>query len=181
MEGKDEMIADINGITNMKKLFAFRNSRLLLFLLKQVSSGVEQFFQSLGMVLLPKRTLDNYHKENATLVAEQIAQSLVDSFTYRKFDKYSALDLARYHDSILNTTNKVCLPCWDLFDGRQANNKVSGFPMVPGLSRVRSKSCHDSVGACLMTCQTQIVQTQDQTFSQFAYTHRSRSKVLPSF
>ena len=59
-----------------KKTAAFRNVRVLRYLLLQLPSAATQFFSLLGRGLGVKRRLDTYQKQSALLVGEAIAKSL---------------------------------------------------------------------------------------------------------
>ena len=77
---------------------AFKNSRVLRFLLGQIPAATTPFFRSLGKSLLGKRrshTPDPYLRQNASMVANAISSAYMQMFTYEpphdaeKMQRYS--------------------------------------------------------------------------------------------
>lgn len=60
----------------------FKNTQTLRLLLSKVTTDIAPFFQSLGKLLLFRRSLEPYQKQCATIVADQLAQSAIDQLQF---------------------------------------------------------------------------------------------------
>jgi len=60
----------------------FRNTRTLRYLLSQVPPAISPFFQSLGKLLLFRRSIDAYQKTKAFMVAHQLANSAMNQLRF---------------------------------------------------------------------------------------------------
>lgn len=66
---------------------AYRNTETLRFLFVQLPTGITEFFQALGKLILPKSRgtfLDAYQRQNAATVADEIAQAAVAQLEAQK-------------------------------------------------------------------------------------------------
>ena len=57
---------------------AFKNVQVLRYLLSSLPSSITGFFHNLGLGLIGKRRIDSYQKQNATLVAEAVADAVIE-------------------------------------------------------------------------------------------------------
>jgi E3 ubiquitin-protein ligase HUWE1 len=73
----------------------FKNTQILRYLLSKIPTGIAPFFQSLGKLLLFRRSLDTYQKQCATIVADQLAQAAIDQLRFEA-PKASASSQERY-------------------------------------------------------------------------------------
>lgn len=60
----------------------FKNSQTLRVLLSKIPTEIAPFFQSLGKLLLFRRSLEAYQRQCATVVADQLAQAIIDQLTF---------------------------------------------------------------------------------------------------
>lgn len=60
----------------------FKNTQTLLYLLRKVPHSIAPFFQALGKLVLFRRSLDAYQKQCATIVADQLAQAVIDQLQF---------------------------------------------------------------------------------------------------
>jgi E3 ubiquitin-protein ligase HUWE1 len=60
----------------------FKNTQTLRYLLSKIPTGIAPFFQSLGKLLLFRRSLESYQKQCATIVADQLAQAAIDQLQF---------------------------------------------------------------------------------------------------
>ena len=74
------------------------NKKIIRYILAQATNSIASFFQGIGRTLLLKRTVDTYQKQNATLVAHQLAKSFIDTLVLAKnvgdrgtYNKYASL------------------------------------------------------------------------------------------
>lgn len=56
---------------------AFKNVQTLRYLLSSLPSSIAGFFHNLGLGLIGKRRMDHYQKQNAAMVADHIAKSVI--------------------------------------------------------------------------------------------------------
>jgi E3 ubiquitin-protein ligase HUWE1 len=61
----------------------FKNTQTLRNLLSKIPTEIAPFFQSLGKLLLFRRSLEAYQRQCATVVADQLAQAVIDQLQYR--------------------------------------------------------------------------------------------------
>ncbi|PYH45250.1 E3 ubiquitin-protein ligase TOM1 [Aspergillus saccharolyticus JOP 1030-1] len=62
---------------------AFKNARALRYLLSSLPSSITGFFHNLGLGLSGKKRYEPYQKQNATLVAEEIAQAVLGQLQFQ--------------------------------------------------------------------------------------------------
>ncbi|KAF1989029.1 hypothetical protein K402DRAFT_12894 [Aulographum hederae CBS 113979] len=60
----------------------FKNTRTLRYLLSQIPTSVTPLFHSIGKMLLTRRNIDGYQRQNAVKVAEQLAVSALAQIRY---------------------------------------------------------------------------------------------------
>ncbi|KAI4646314.1 uncharacterized protein J4E78_009236 [Alternaria triticimaculans] len=60
----------------------FKNTQTLRNLLSRIPMEVAPFFQSLGKLLLFRRSLEAYQRQCATVVSDQLAQAVIDQLEY---------------------------------------------------------------------------------------------------
>lgn len=60
----------------------FKNTQTLRNLLSRIPTEVAPFFQSLGKLLLFRRSLEAYQRQCATVVSDQLAQAVIDQLEY---------------------------------------------------------------------------------------------------
>ncbi|PSN61279.1 hypothetical protein BS50DRAFT_681072 [Corynespora cassiicola Philippines] len=60
----------------------FKNTRTLRYLLSKIPTGIAPFFQSLGKLLLFRRSLESYQKQCAIIVSDQLAQAVIDQLQF---------------------------------------------------------------------------------------------------
>ncbi|EUC50397.1 hypothetical protein COCMIDRAFT_81806 [Bipolaris oryzae ATCC 44560] len=60
----------------------FKNTQTLRNLLSKIPTEIAPFFQSLGKLLLFRRSLEAYQRQCATVVADQLAQAVIDQLEY---------------------------------------------------------------------------------------------------
>lgn len=73
----------------------YKNTKILRYLLSQVPTAITPFLQALGRCLLFRRTQDQYQKQNAYVVADQLAKLAMDQLSY-EIPKQSANAKDRY-------------------------------------------------------------------------------------
>ncbi|KAF1938115.1 hypothetical protein EJ02DRAFT_32594 [Clathrospora elynae] len=61
----------------------FKNTQTLRTLLSKIPTEIAPFFQSLGKLLLYRRSLEAYQRQCATVVADQLAQAVIDQLEYQ--------------------------------------------------------------------------------------------------
>ncbi|KAF2689717.1 hypothetical protein K458DRAFT_427828 [Lentithecium fluviatile CBS 122367] len=71
-----------NAATPSQNSARFKNTQVLRYLLSKIPTGIAPFFQSLGKLLLFRRSLDSYQKQCATIVADQLAQAAIDQLRF---------------------------------------------------------------------------------------------------
>ncbi|PYH96257.1 ubiquitin-protein ligase [Aspergillus ellipticus CBS 707.79] len=62
---------------------AFKNVQALRYLLSSLPSSITGFFHNLGLGLIGKRRIDLYQKQNATMVAEAVAQAVIEQLQFQ--------------------------------------------------------------------------------------------------
>ncbi|KAJ4297668.1 E3 ubiquitin-protein ligase tom1 [Kalmusia sp. IMI 367209] len=60
----------------------FKNTQILRYLLSKIPPGIAPFFQSLGKLLLFRRSLETYQKQGAIIVGDQLAQAAIDQLRF---------------------------------------------------------------------------------------------------
>lgn len=60
------------------------NKKIIRYILSQATNSIASFFQGIGRTLLLKRTVDIHQKQNATLVAHQLAKNFIDTLYLAK-------------------------------------------------------------------------------------------------
>lgn len=60
----------------------FKNTQTLRNLLSKIPTEIAPFFQSLGKLLLFRRSLETYQRQCATVVADQLAQAVIDQLDF---------------------------------------------------------------------------------------------------
>jgi E3 ubiquitin-protein ligase HUWE1 len=60
----------------------FKNTQTLRTLLSKIPTEIAPLFQSLGKLLIFRRSLDAYQRQCATVVADQLAQAIIDQLKY---------------------------------------------------------------------------------------------------
>jgi E3 ubiquitin-protein ligase HUWE1 len=60
----------------------FKNTQILRYLLSKLPPGIAPFFQSLGKLLLVRRTPEAHQKQGATIVGDQLAQAAIDQLRF---------------------------------------------------------------------------------------------------
>ncbi|EKG21644.1 HECT domain-containing protein [Macrophomina phaseolina MS6] len=73
----------------------YKNTKILRYLLSQVPTSITPFLQALGRCLLFRRTQDQFQKQNAYVVADQLAKLAMDQLSY-EIPKQSANAKDRY-------------------------------------------------------------------------------------
>lgn len=61
---------------------AFKNVQTLRYLLSSLPSSIASFFHNLGLGLIGKRRMDHYQRQNATMVADHIAKTVIDQLQF---------------------------------------------------------------------------------------------------
>ncbi|KAF1917118.1 hypothetical protein BDU57DRAFT_548679 [Ampelomyces quisqualis] len=73
----------------------FKNTQTLRNLLSKIPTEIAPFCQSLGKLLLFRRTLEPYQRQCATIVSDQLAHAVIDQLQYRG-PQESGIDEDRY-------------------------------------------------------------------------------------
>lgn len=73
----------------------FKNTQTLRALLSRIPTEIAPFFQSLGKLLLFRRSLEVYQRQCATIVADQLAQAVIDQLQFAG-PKESEIEEDRY-------------------------------------------------------------------------------------
>ncbi|KAF1962906.1 hypothetical protein CC80DRAFT_99904 [Byssothecium circinans] len=60
----------------------FKNTQILRYLLSKIPTGIAPFCQSLGKLILLRRSLDTYQKQCAVIVGDQLAQAAIDQLNF---------------------------------------------------------------------------------------------------
>ena len=60
----------------------FKNTQTLRSLLSRIPLEIAPFFQSLGRLLLSRRSLETYQRQCATIVSDQLAQAVIDQLQF---------------------------------------------------------------------------------------------------
>jgi E3 ubiquitin-protein ligase HUWE1 len=112
-EGKTD--SDPKGLSESEigeskaKIFAFKNTRAIRYLVNQTPTGIESFFQNLGQVLIPKRTSDVNTKQHAGLVADHLAKSTLSELDARKLGPVAEDAELKYVGHVLHCTTRMLL------------------------------------------------------------------------
>lgn len=60
----------------------FKNTQILRHLLSKIPPGIGPFFQSLGKLLLFRRSPESYQRQGAIIVGDQLAQAVIDQLQF---------------------------------------------------------------------------------------------------
>ena len=84
LPGAGELTMPTLGSDGDKSVAQFKNVQTVRYLLSQTPTAVTLFFQGLGKMLLSKRNIDSYQKQNAYMVADQLAKVTLDELQFSK-------------------------------------------------------------------------------------------------
>jgi E3 ubiquitin-protein ligase HUWE1 len=88
----------------------FKNTQTLRNLLSKIPTEIAPFCQSLGKLLLFRRSLETYQRQSATIVADQLAQAVIDQLQYRgPQESGSAEDRYAYWIVILTSLSQLMI------------------------------------------------------------------------
>ncbi|KAF1851993.1 uncharacterized protein K460DRAFT_401991 [Cucurbitaria berberidis CBS 394.84] len=88
----------------------FKNTQTLRNLLSKIPTEIAPFFQSLGKLLLYRRSLEAYQRQCATVVADQLAQAVVDQLQFKgPKESESAEDRYAYWIVILTSLSHLMI------------------------------------------------------------------------
>jgi E3 ubiquitin-protein ligase HUWE1 len=88
----------------------FKNTQTLRNLLSKIPTEIAPFCQSLGKLLLYRRSLEAYQRQCATVVADQLAQAAIDQLQYRgPQESGSAEDRYAYWVVILTSLSQLMI------------------------------------------------------------------------
>ena len=82
----------------------FKNTQTLRSLLSRIPLEIAPFFQSLGRLLLSRRSLETYQKQCATIVSDQLAQAVIDQLQFEAPKESGSLE-DRYAYLIVTLTS----------------------------------------------------------------------------
>ncbi|KAH6618976.1 hypothetical protein C7974DRAFT_40133 [Boeremia exigua] len=82
----------------------FKNTQTLRSLLSRIPLEIAPFFQSLGRLLLSRRSLETYQKQCATIVSDQLAQAVIDQLQFEAPKNSGSLE-DRYAYLIITLTS----------------------------------------------------------------------------
>ncbi|KAJ4983787.1 ubiquitin-protein ligase [Stagonosporopsis vannaccii] len=82
----------------------FKNTQTLRSLLSRIPLEIAPFFQSLGRLLLSRRSLETYQKQCATIVSDQLAQAVIDQLQFQAPKESGSLE-DRYAYLIVTLTS----------------------------------------------------------------------------
>lgn len=91
------------------ELFAFKNTRVIRYLVSQTPTGIESFFQNLGQVLISKRMSDLNTKQHAGLIADNLAKSALAELAVRKLGKVDEISELKYVGHVLHCITRLLL------------------------------------------------------------------------
>lgn len=88
----------------------YKNTKILRYLLSQVPTAITPFLQALGKCLLFRRTQDHWQKQNALVVADQLAKLAMDQLGYQlPKQSSSAKDRYAYWIVILTSVSQILM------------------------------------------------------------------------
>jgi E3 ubiquitin-protein ligase HUWE1 len=88
----------------------FKNTQTLRNLLSKIPTEIAPFCQSLGKLLLFRRSLEAYQRQSATIVADQLAQAVIDQLQYGgPQESSSAEDRYAYWIVILTSLSQLMI------------------------------------------------------------------------
>lgn len=88
----------------------FKNTQTLRNLLSKIPTEIAPFCQSLGKLLLYRRSPEAYQRQCATVVADQLAQAVIDQLQYRgPLESNSAEDRYAYWVVILTSLSQLMI------------------------------------------------------------------------
>ena len=94
------------GATDVKP----KNAKYIRFLLIGVATAITPFFQGLGRALVPKRKLDSYPRQNSYIVANAMAEVLVDQLDFvNKRAGIGTMERYSYWTTILNLVSQLMI------------------------------------------------------------------------
>ncbi|KAF2036199.1 hypothetical protein EK21DRAFT_83903 [Setomelanomma holmii] len=74
--------AAVEAVVPNQSSAQFKNTQTLRTILSKIPTEIAPFFQSLGKLLLFRRSLEAYQRQCATVVADQLAQATIDQLQY---------------------------------------------------------------------------------------------------
>ncbi|KAI9839475.1 MAG: hypothetical protein M1819_002100 [Sarea resinae] len=93
-----------------QKTAQYKNVQILRYLLSQIQSSITPFFQGLGKVLVAKRGLDPYPKQNAVMVADALAEAALEQLRFPALEKALAVqDRYAYWIAILSSISQLMI------------------------------------------------------------------------
>ncbi|KAF2762305.1 hypothetical protein EJ05DRAFT_204624 [Pseudovirgaria hyperparasitica] len=106
----NEQESAVSSVVKESATARFKNTRTLRFLLCRVPTAITPFLQSLGKLLLFRRSSKDYHKQCAYVVADQIAKATIDQLLFAPpKNSISAKDRYPYWITILTSISRVML------------------------------------------------------------------------
>lgn len=88
----------------------FKNTQTLRTLLSKIPTEIAPFFQSLGKLLLFRRSLEVYQRQCATVVSDQLAQAVIDQLQFDgPHDSESTEDRYAYWIVILTSLSQLMI------------------------------------------------------------------------
>lgn len=88
----------------------FKNTQILRYLLSKIPPGIGPFFQSLGKLLLFRRSLEYYQRQGAIIVGDQLAQAAIDQLQFEAPKTFaSAEDRYAYWIVILTSLSQLII------------------------------------------------------------------------
>ncbi|KAF2866207.1 hypothetical protein BDV95DRAFT_215567 [Massariosphaeria phaeospora] len=88
----------------------FKNTQTLRYLLSKIPTATAPFFQSLGKLLLFRRSLETYQRQCANIVADQLAQAAIDQLQMQgPKESDSAEDKYAYWIVILTSLSQLVI------------------------------------------------------------------------
>ena len=95
-------------LDSQEETFAVKNVKAIRYVLGQAPRGIESFFQSLAHALVPKRATD-WSRQNAALVAENLANALVRELEYERLETADETLKAKYIIYIVAACSRAML------------------------------------------------------------------------
>lgn len=98
------------GTSLDKSSAQYKNTKILRYLLSQVPTAITPFLQALGRCLLFRRTQEQWQKQNAFVVADQLAKLAMDQLSYELPKKSAdAKDRYAYWIVILTSISQILM------------------------------------------------------------------------
>ncbi|KAF2470719.1 uncharacterized protein BDR25DRAFT_261873 [Lindgomyces ingoldianus] len=99
-----------NGSRQSQDSVRFRNTQTLRYLLSKVPTGIAPFFQSLGKLLLFRRSLDTYQRQCAVIVSDQLGKAAIDQLQFEgPLNSKSPEDKYAYWIVILSSVSQLMI------------------------------------------------------------------------